>query len=154
MSQTHERTDVTPVHHEIVKVVPEGLLDDAGNLHKVDILVCATGFNLAFAPPFKVIGADGVNMADEFNPEPHVYLAVTVPKFPNYFVVNGVRGNWAAGTALPSHEVQVEYILQCAKRMQEENIRALEVKMEPVKQLYEHIDEWHKGSVWNTECKR
>ncbi|KIW94319.1 uncharacterized protein Z519_05635 [Cladophialophora bantiana CBS 173.52] len=147
------KENVTPIHNEIVKVVPEGLIDDAGRLHKVDILVCATGFNLAFAPPFKVFGVDGVSMADEFNPEPHVYLALTVPKFPNYFVVNGVRGNWASGTALPSHEVQVEYILQCMKRIQEENIRALEVKMEPVKQLYEHIDEWHKGSVWNTECK-
>lgn len=142
------------MHHEILKIVPEGLIDDSGKLHTADILVCATGFNLAFAPPFKVLGVAGVNMADEFDPEPNVYLAVAVPKFPNYFVVNGVRGNWAAGTALPSHEVQVEYILQCARRMQEENIRALEVKMEPVRQLYEHIDEWHKGSVWNTDCKR
>lgn len=49
-----------------------------------------------------VEGVDGVNMADEFEPEPKVYLALTVPKFPNYFVINGVRGNWAAGTALPS----------------------------------------------------
>jgi len=75
---------VIPVHNEIVKIVPEGLLDDSGKVHKVDILVCATGFNLAFAPPFKVLGVEGANMADEFNPEPHVYLAVTVPKFPNY----------------------------------------------------------------------
>ena len=41
-------------------------------------------------------------MKEEFDPEPYVYLAVTVPKFPNYFVVNGVRGNWAQGAALPS----------------------------------------------------
>jgi hypothetical protein len=31
-------------------------------------------------------------MAEEFKPEPKVYLAMTVPKFPNYFIVNGVRG--------------------------------------------------------------
>jgi hypothetical protein len=150
----NEDSDVEPVHNEIAKITSTGLVDDTGRLHEVDILVCATGFNLAFAPRFKVLGVDGVNMADEFNPEPHVYLAVTVPKFPNYFVINGVRGNWANGSALPSHEVQVEYILQCVKRMQEEGIRALEVKMEPVKQLYEHIDAWHLGSVWNLDCKR
>ncbi|ETI20637.1 hypothetical protein G647_06979 [Cladophialophora carrionii CBS 160.54] len=147
------KDNVEPVHNEITKITSTGLVDDTGRLHEVDILVCATGFNLAFAPRFKVLGVDGVNMADEFNPEPHVYLAVTVPKFPNYFVINGVRGNWANGSALPSHEVQVEYILQCVKRMQEEGIRALEVKMEPVKQLYEHIDAWHLGSVWNLDCK-
>lgn len=64
-------------------------------------------------------GVDGLTMADAFNPEPIVYLSVTVPKFPNLFIVNGVRGkahdilmtgranidelgNWAAGPALPS----------------------------------------------------
>lgn len=43
--------DVTTVHKEIAKVVPEGIIDEAGTLHEVDVLVCATGFNLAFAPP-------------------------------------------------------------------------------------------------------
>ncbi|KAK6380739.1 hypothetical protein LTS17_004939 [Exophiala oligosperma] len=145
--------NVTTCHEEIVKIVPEGLVDGSGELHEVDIIACATGFNLAFAPPFEVRGVDGVSMRDEFDPEPQVYLSMAVPKFPNYFVVNGVRGNWAAGTALPSHEVCVEYILKCAARIQNEGIRALEVKQEPVDQLYEYIDEWHKGSVWNKDCK-
>lgn len=147
------RPNVTPIHKEIVKIVPEGLVDESGTLHKVDILACATGFNLAFAPPFEVRGIDGVTMKDEFDPEPYVYLAVTVPKFPNYFIVNGVRGNWAQGSALPSHEVQVEYILKCITKIQTENIRSFEVKREPIVQLYQHIDEWHKGSVWNGPCK-
>lgn len=146
LESADQHTDVQPVHKEIVKVVTEGLLDDGGTLHKADILVCATGFNLAFVPPFEVRGRDGVSMADEFNPDPFVYLAVTVPKFPNYFVVNGPRGNWANGSALPTHEVQVEYILQCVKRMQAEDIRAMEVKLEPIKQLYEHIGRF--SSLW------
>lgn len=92
-------------------------------------------------------------MSAAFDPEPQVYLATTVPQFPNYFVVNGVRGNWAAGTALPSHEVCVEYILSCASRIQRENIRALEVRQEPVTQLYQHVDAWHPRSVWAADCK-
>lgn len=145
--------NVTTCHEEIVQVVPEGLVDGSGKLHEVDIVACATGFNLAFAPPFELRGVDGVSMREEFDPEPQVYLAMTVPKFPNYFVVNGVRGNWAAGTALPSHEACVEYILKCAAKIQQEGIRALEVKQEPIDQLYEYIDEWHKCSVWNKDCK-
>lgn len=147
------KDNVTTCHEEIEKVVAEGLVDGSGKLHKVDIIACATGFNLAFAPPFEVRGVNGVKMSDEFNPAPQVYLAMAVPKFPNYFVVNGVRGNWAAGTALPSHEVCIEYILKCASKIQNEGIRALEVKQEPVDELYEYIDEWHKGSVWNQNCK-
>lgn len=70
--------NVTTVHNELVKVVPEGVIDDSGKLHKVDILVCATGFNLAFAPRFEVRGINGVTMADEFNPEPNVVSNVPV----------------------------------------------------------------------------
>jgi cation diffusion facilitator CzcD-associated flavoprotein CzcO len=36
------KPNVTTIHREIVKVVPEGLFDDEGTLHRVDILVCAT----------------------------------------------------------------------------------------------------------------
>ncbi len=156
------KPNVTTVHEEIEKVVPEGLVDGSGKLHKVDIIACATGFNIAFAPPFQVYGTNGASMAEEFEPEPQVYLAMAVPKFPNYFIINGVRGNWANGTSLPGHEVCVEYILKCVKKIQDENIRALEIKQEPINQLYEHIDAWHagsneegahKGSVWNEDCK-
>jgi len=41
-------------------------------------------------------------MREEFDPEPQVYLGLTVPLFPNYFIINGPRGNWASGSALPS----------------------------------------------------
>lgn len=96
---------------------------------------------------------NGISMHEAWTPDPLVYLALTTPSFPNYFIVNGVRGNWAAGTALPSHEVCIDYIITCAKRMQAEGIKCIEVKEEPVRQLYEHIDKWHEGSVWGAECK-
>ncbi|KAJ5951521.1 uncharacterized protein N7479_009934 [Penicillium vulpinum] len=144
--------NVTIAQNTIQRIVPDGLIDGDGKHYKVDMIVCATGFDLAFAPNFKVSGVNSAIMADEFNPEPKVYLAVTVPKFPNYFIVNGPRGNWGAGSALPSHDVQVDYIIKCIKRMQQENIRALEVKPKPIDDLYEYIDEWHKGSVWSDNC--
>ena len=76
------KPNVTTVHEEIEKIVPEGLVDASGKLHKVDIIACATGFNIAFAPPFEVIGRNGTSMKKEFDPEPNVYLAMAVPKFP------------------------------------------------------------------------
>ncbi|KAL2436581.1 FAD-binding monooxygenase tazF [Exophiala dermatitidis] len=145
--------NVVTVHKNIAKVVPEGLLDSTRQLHQADIIVCATGFDVSHKPNFTVTGVNGADMRQEFEPEPYVYLSMAVPKFPNYFTINGARGSWASGTALNSHEACVDYIVKCISRIQTENIRALEVKMEPVKQLYEHMDEWHKGSVWNDECK-
>lgn len=42
--------DVTTCHKEIAKIVPEGVIDEDGQLYEIDILVCATGFNIAFLP--------------------------------------------------------------------------------------------------------
>jgi cation diffusion facilitator CzcD-associated flavoprotein CzcO len=147
------KANVTRVHSNISEIIPEGLIDETGTIHKCDILVCATGFNIGFAPSFVVRGIDGVTMEDEFNPEPIVYLGLKTPKFPNFFTINGVRGNWAAGSVPPSLDVQCEYIVKCMKRMQAEGIKAMEIKREPVDQLYEHIDEFHKNSVWGEDCK-
>lgn len=150
------KDNVTRVYDEINKITPQGLEDVTGKLHEVDIIVAATGFDVSFKPPFKVFGVDHVDMHEEFDRSgiPNVYLSMTVPKFPNYFTINGFRGSWATGTALNSHEVCVNYIVQCFSRIQNENIRALEIRPEPIKSLYEHIDEWHKCSVWNADCKR
>ncbi|KAL1859676.1 hypothetical protein VTK73DRAFT_7513 [Phialemonium thermophilum] len=92
-------------------------------------------------------------MKDEWDPEPQCYLAVAAPKFPNYFIVNGPRGNWGLGSALNSHEVQVEYMLKFMKRMQEEQVKSFTVKKETVAELYEHIEAWHHRAVWDADCK-
>lgn len=47
----------------------------------------------------------------------------------------------------------MEYALQCAKRMHAENIRAIEVRQEPIDHLYQHIELWHARSVWCADCK-
>lgn len=63
--------------------------------------------------------------------------------FPNYFVINGPRGNWGQGCALPSHETQMEYILQCARKMQEDRIKSMEPKQNVTTQLNQYMDAWH-----------
>jgi hypothetical protein len=50
----------TSVHSDISEIIPEGLIDETGTIHKCDIPVCATGFNIGFAPSFLVRGVDGI----------------------------------------------------------------------------------------------
>lgn len=148
------QANVVRVHDEIKEITSEGLVDTNGNLHQADIIVCATGFDVSFKPSFNVVGVNGLDMSQAFTPMPKVYLSMTAPGFPNYFTINGFRGSWATGTALNAHEACVNYVVSCIKRLQSEHIRAIEVKSEAVDALYEHIDEWHKRSVWNEPCKR
>jgi cation diffusion facilitator CzcD-associated flavoprotein CzcO len=83
------RDNVECEFDDIVRVTQTGLETVAGKHHEVDILACATGFNVQYFPHFKIIGIGGQVMQD--SPEPNVYASVASPGFPNYFVINGPR---------------------------------------------------------------
>jgi cation diffusion facilitator CzcD-associated flavoprotein CzcO len=82
--------NVTVVLDEIEKVVPEGVVTCDGTLHKIDALVCATGFDTTYRPRFNLMGRPAKPLhelwADTNDVE--AYLAMMVPDFPNYFSKN------------------------------------------------------------------
>ncbi|OAP58396.1 hypothetical protein AYL99_07486 [Fonsecaea erecta] len=148
------RPNVSTIHEEIERVTPTGLVTSSGKEVEVDIIACGTGFYVSYVPHFKIVGTNGVVMQEDWADEPNIYCSISGPGYPNYFVVNGPRGNWGQGCALPSHEVQIEYALQCVKKMQEDRIKAMEVRQGPTTDFNEHVDKWHdKYSVWREDCK-
>lgn len=144
--------NVTCVFDDIIKVSSDGVITRDGTEHRVDILACATGFDVQYLPHFTVTGTKGQVMQDQ--KQPNVYASIAAPGFPNYFVVNGPRGNWGQGCVLPSHEVQVEYIVKCCRKMQQDGIQSLEPRQQPTTQLNAYMDAWHqKHSVWAEDCR-
>lgn len=144
--------NVKPVHDAITKITPNGLMTADGTEHEVDIIACATGFDIAYLPHFKIQGTAGRLMRD--GTERNVYSSVAVPGFPNYFIINGPRGNWGQGCVLASHETQIEYIMQLLKRIQEDSIANMDVKSTITNQLNDYMDAWHKkNSIWAENCR-
>lgn len=149
--EAFSRHNVKPVFAEITKVTPRGIVTKDGCEHKVDIIACATGFDIQYLPHFRIVGLEGQVMQDA---EPNIYASVAAPGFPNYFVVNGPRGNWGQGCALPSHDVQIEYILQICRKLQEDHIRSIVPKLDVTTQMNLYMDAWHgKHSVWAENCR-
>lgn len=79
--------NVEPVLGEIEKLVPEGLVSKDGTLHKLDILVCATGYNPAFRPSFKLINSAGKTLHEDWGDNINLYLGISAPRFPNYYTI-------------------------------------------------------------------
>lgn len=79
--------NVKRVYGDIAKVVPEGVVGSDGKLHKCDVLVCATGFQVAFKPAFKVINAAGKTVQEDWGDSVNLYLGVSAPRFPNYYTI-------------------------------------------------------------------
>jgi cation diffusion facilitator CzcD-associated flavoprotein CzcO len=146
------RDNVTPCTQKVTRASARGIITADEVEHQFDIIACATGFAVQYLPHFRIVGVDGEVMQDQATP--NVYASVSVPGFPNYFVVNGPRGNWGQGCALPSHETQIEYILQCCKKIQDDHIEFLMPKRQLTTQLNVYMDAWHRHrSIWAEDCK-
>ena len=68
----------------IDEITPEGIKTVDGQEHKVDIIICATGFDVSWRPYYPTIGRDERSLSEEWKEVPSTYLSITVPHFPNY----------------------------------------------------------------------
>ena len=72
----------------ILKITETGIQTEAG-FHELDVIVCATGFDVSNIPHFPVKGQHGMTLAEKWADEPESYLSVACPEFPNYFIFTG-----------------------------------------------------------------
>jgi cation diffusion facilitator CzcD-associated flavoprotein CzcO len=85
--QSLKKDNVQVVPESVVKFTKEGAVDESGIEHKVDVIVCASGFEIGFTPHFETIGRNGANIKEQFGEDPKAYLAITAPNFPNLFCI-------------------------------------------------------------------
>jgi cation diffusion facilitator CzcD-associated flavoprotein CzcO len=76
---------VRVVTDEISEIVPEGIKLVTGEVIKVDTFICATGFDISFAPRFPLVGRNGINLATQWKSRPEAYLSMAAANIPNHF---------------------------------------------------------------------
>lgn len=108
---------------------------------------------MAWTPHFQLTGVNGEDIKHAWSPYPNCYLGMAAPGFPNYFVMNGPRGNLCNGTVLPCLETEIEYVIKAAKKMQTDRIKSMNVSANITTKLNEYVDKWHITGVWSGDCK-
>jgi cation diffusion facilitator CzcD-associated flavoprotein CzcO len=79
------KENVQPIHESVLRFTETGVVDESGNEHEVDVVICATGFDTSFTPHFKVYGRNNAEIHDQFGEFPVGYLGITAGNFPNLF---------------------------------------------------------------------
>lgn len=77
--------NVRVVTDTIDKMVTDGIVLSTGEIIHVDAFICATGFDMSFAPRFDLVGRGGKRLAEEWKEKPTAYLSLAAANFPNYF---------------------------------------------------------------------
>lgn len=76
--------NVDVIRGTIKRITDTGIVVDDGTEHKVDIIVCATGFDVTWKPRYPTIGRGGRSLSEEWKEASSTYLSMSVPHFPNY----------------------------------------------------------------------
>jgi cation diffusion facilitator CzcD-associated flavoprotein CzcO len=108
----------------IERVTPAGIRTTDGQEEPFDLIICATGFDVSFKPPWKMVGRNDADLARLWDEEdPKAYLSMMVPGFPNYFICNGPNCPIGHGGVLAAIESTVEYICKWAQKVAKEDIK-------------------------------
>lgn len=106
-----QRPPVVVETGQIKRFVPEGIEMADGTIHALDTIVLATGFKAdSFMRPMVVRGRNGADLDDFWAKRPTAYLAVTMPGFPNFFMLNGPTGPVGNFSLIDIAERQWDYI--------------------------------------------
>ncbi|PGH11939.1 hypothetical protein AJ80_06904 [Polytolypa hystricis UAMH7299] len=149
------KENVTVVSNEIARIEPEGIVTEDGILHKVDAIICATGFDTTYRPRFKLVGRKGMPLADlwEDMNDIEAYLAMAIPDFPNYFMFLGPNAPISNGTLIPVMEKQCDYMVEFAAKMQRQKIKAASVKQDVTHQLNIRHQKFLPRMVFTDPCR-
>ncbi|KAI1081666.1 hypothetical protein F5B20DRAFT_534885 [Whalleya microplaca] len=145
--------NVRVVTDGITKIVPDGIQTETGEIIKVDIFICATGFNISFCPRYPIIGRDGISLGDLWKKIPAAYLSLAIPNFPNHFMFLGPNAPVAQGSVLPIVEHTAKYIIRMLHKCQTQDIKYVEVSKAATDDFGEHIQTFMPRTAWSTHCR-
>ncbi len=149
---TLQRPNVEVVTEPIKRIVPEGILTADGELHAVDTIVWGTGFKTNdFMFPMKILGAGGSDLHEAWAEGAHAHLGVTVPGFPNMFVMYGPNTNTSGGSIIFYLEAQAAYLRQALQALQARGADAIEVRPEVEHASDRALQARFAGTAW-TRC--
>jgi cation diffusion facilitator CzcD-associated flavoprotein CzcO len=138
----------------IERIEPRGVRTQDGRLHELDVLVLATGFRVdRFLRPIEVTGRDGVRLNDVWRERPNAYLSISIPRFPNLFMLNGPNGPVGNFSLITIADMQLNYILQLVAEIRAGRTREVSASEPAMAKFSAEFDAAAKNTIWATGCR-
>jgi cation diffusion facilitator CzcD-associated flavoprotein CzcO len=149
-----QRPNAELVTEAIERVEPDGVRTADGRLHGLDVLVLATGFQVdAFVRPITVLGRGGRDLGQVWAERPEAYLSISVPGFPNFFMLNGPNGPVGNFSLVEVAELQIGYIMQLVERLRSGDVRQISAAPAALEQFEAERIDAAGTTIWATGCR-
>jgi cation diffusion facilitator CzcD-associated flavoprotein CzcO len=150
---TLAKPNVALVDDRIGEVTPNGIRTVDGTERAADVLVLATGFRThGFVAPMEVVGSDGRTLADEWATVARAYLGLSVPGFPNMFLLYGPNTNGGTGSVIYTIEAGMAHVLAALAELDRAGAQRIEVSRHAADAFDSELRSALKGTVWHTGC--
>ena len=138
----------------IERIEPRGVRTQDGRLHELDVLVLATGFRVdRFLRPIEVTGRDGIQLNDVWSFRPNAYLSISIPQFPNLFMLNGPNGPVGNFSLITIADMQLHYILQLVAEIRAGRAREVSASDAAMEKFSAEFDKAARNTIWATDCR-
>ena len=152
--QAIQKANAELVTEGIERVEPRGVRLRDGRLVELDVLVLATGFRVdRFVRPMQVTGQGGQSLDERWSKRPDAYLSISVPGFPNFFMLNGPNGPVGNFSLIEVAELQMAYILQLVALLRSGRCREVSASADATARFEAEREHAAKRTVWTTGCK-
>ena len=148
-----QRPNANLVTEPIEAVEQSGIRTSDGKLHELDVLILATGFRVdRFMRPMNVVGRGGVALEEVWKDGPHAYMAISIPDFPNLFMLNGPNGPVGNFSLIDVAEMQFSYIMQLVEQVRSGACREVSVSHQAMEHFDAERKEATKKTIWMSGC--
>jgi len=149
--RTIRRDDVELLEGSVESVDGSTIVLADGRALEADVLILATGFKtLEMLGPIEITGRSGRTLRETWGDDDgRAYLGVTVPDFPNFFMIFGPNTSTGhGGSAFLTTEFQVRYVMELLAEMAARDLRCVECRPEVYNAYNAELDNALARTVW------
>lgn len=164
--------NVKLIWEHIDHVTDSEIVLKSGLKRKVDVIICASGFETSYEPRFPIVGRDGYSLAENWGKDKQCesYMGATVAQLPNFFSESKsqssagrlAHGDTIAfmppicpviGSAVPGIQATSSYILRVIDRIQHDSLKSVCVKEKAQKEFNEWAQSRFPTMVFTGSCQ-
>ena len=130
-----------------------GCVDDNGNSHEGDIIICATGFDVSFIPRYPVL-FQGHNLQEDWAASITGYMGVGIAECPNAFTMGGPWTPISNGPVIVALEAQADFVCAFVDRYQTEpGVHSVRLRAAASYDFRAYMARATQRMVWSDSCR-
>ncbi|UPK74732.1 NAD(P)/FAD-dependent oxidoreductase [Nocardioidaceae bacterium SCSIO 66511] len=144
------RDHVTLVDSGVAEITTNGVVDNAGVEHEVDVIIYGTGFHVVDALEYlDITGREGKNLGKVFEEDGvETYLGINATGFPNLFFMLGPNTGLGHNSVVFMIEQQAKYIVRFLDELDRRGASAADVRPAAQRQFNDTVQRKLTKGIW------